>query len=111
MLPQENPYALEGDTTSYAWSLGLLIPWVMLRFVEAVIMLFGAFSEPRTWGTIRRARIVLCLQGLVSSLSVVIHGFYFPKFIIMDVTILASVAIWLSYLSRSKRVARVFGAE
>lgn len=108
MVPQQNPYALEGDTKSYAWSLGLLIPLIVLRFVESMVLLYGFLAGARTRGVIFRVKVVLWLQALVSSLSVVAHALFFPRFIPMDVIILASTAFWLTYLSRSKRVARVF---
>jgi coenzyme PQQ synthesis protein D (PqqD) len=108
LLPRENPYALAGDTRSYAWSLGLVLPWLVLRLIEASVILPGSLPGARSWGVIRRLKGVLWMQVFLGGAGIVVHALFFPKFIVMDFAALSGVAIWLPYFSRSKRVARVF---
>jgi len=109
ILPEVNPYALAGDTRSYAWSLGIVVPFTIARLVEALVIWRGSFlPTARTSAVILLTKRLMWVQVGMAVLSITVHALWLPKFIIFDLVSILHVAFWLPYLSRSKRISRVF---
>ena len=74
----------------------------------AVVIASIQLLRRRDWLSVERIRLLLLVAAIVSSISVWLDVYYFPKSIRVNATRLIGLFVWLLYFYVSHRVERVF---